>query len=347
MVIKKMYGLVTLTNQSIQINLSKNYHGYTPNSSYMRALNAATHIAEILENNGKIWVIDPITETNNTFMVIDVETANSNHSSICQIGIAVFQNNQLIDTWQSLVDPQQPFSEFNIGIHGISEKDIQNAPTLPELAEFLATQYFQKYPATSYGHFDRIAFDSALPEILNIDWLDISYMVRRTWYEFSQKGYGLANVTKHLGITMQHHHNALSDAIAAGEVLIHAFSENGLNIAEWQNGVYPKSQHLTNSQALTEPNSEGDLFSKSIVFTGELSMTRSYLEQLAMAAGLAVRPSVSSKTDYLVNGIQTAHNIKDGISSKLKKALEIKEKGGKVQIITEQDFFDLINLEKN
>ena len=39
------------------------------------------------------------------FVVIDVETANADLSSICQVGIASFRDGRLADSWVSLVEP--------------------------------------------------------------------------------------------------------------------------------------------------------------------------------------------------------------------------------------------------
>lgn len=362
MKIKDMYGFIEIVDGAIQFNIpdDTNEHDeqrighddfcvyvqfFNSNSNYIKALNAAKKIKNIIENNGKFWLVDAPISENNTFMCIDVETANQARSSICQIGIAVFENGVLIDKWQSLINPQQSFNDINIKIHGITEQAVKDAPTLRDLSDFLVNQYFQKYPATCYGNFDKHAFNDACPEILDINWLDITQMVRRTWSNFSQKGYNLSNMASHLGIAMTRHHDALSDAITGGHILLNALSSNGLSVADWQRGKLPEQNQYLDSKALTKPNSDGHLAGKSIVFTGELSMPRSSLEQLAMQNGLDVKSSVSSKTHYLVNGVQTARNIKDGISSKLKKAIEIKEKGGIIQIITEQDFFDLLTPE--
>jgi len=40
------------------------------------------------------------------FVAIDVETANSDMASICQIGIAKFENGILVEEWVSLVNPE-------------------------------------------------------------------------------------------------------------------------------------------------------------------------------------------------------------------------------------------------
>ena len=52
------------------------------------------------------------------FIAIDVETANADMSSICQIGIAKFRDGKLSGEWVTYLDPQTYFDEMNISIHG-------------------------------------------------------------------------------------------------------------------------------------------------------------------------------------------------------------------------------------
>lgn len=63
------------------------------------------------------------------FVAVDVETANSKLSSICQIGVAEFRNGTLTNKWQSLINPEDEFDCINVSIHGIDENAVQNAPT--------------------------------------------------------------------------------------------------------------------------------------------------------------------------------------------------------------------------
>ena len=43
------------------------------------------------------------------FVAIDVETANADLASICQIGIVAFENGSVKESWQSLVNPEDYF----------------------------------------------------------------------------------------------------------------------------------------------------------------------------------------------------------------------------------------------
>jgi len=63
------------------------------------------------------------------FVAVDVETASADLSSICQIGVAVFQDGALSRGWESLIDPEDHFDPINVSIHGIDEETVRHAPT--------------------------------------------------------------------------------------------------------------------------------------------------------------------------------------------------------------------------
>ena len=69
-----------------------------------------------------------------TFNSIDVETANADRASICQIGIVHVQEGRIEDKWETLVNPEDWFDPMNIMIHGIQESDVRHSPTLPMFA---------------------------------------------------------------------------------------------------------------------------------------------------------------------------------------------------------------------
>ncbi len=47
------------------------------------------------------------------FVAIDVETANANMASICQIGLAHYKNGKLIEEFSTYIDPQDYFAATN------------------------------------------------------------------------------------------------------------------------------------------------------------------------------------------------------------------------------------------
>ncbi len=169
------------------------------------------------------------------FVVIDVETANPDLASICQVGIAVFENGLFRESWSSLVNPDDYFDSYNVAIHGIDERMVPNAPRWVEVHERLRSRYSNQILA-SHTPFDRTAVQRACQRAttspFECRWLDTARVVRRTWPAFSRSGYGLDNVASHLGISFKHH-DAEEDARAAGEILLRAIQETGSSAHDW------------------------------------------------------------------------------------------------------------------
>ncbi len=173
---------------------------------------------------------------NLTFNAIDVETANSSSASICQIGIVQVRNGEIKGQLSFLVNPEQPFSPMNIGIHGIAEDAIRDSSTLPEL-EARLRRLLDGQPLVSHTGFDRRAMDGAMSRYglapIRAVWLDSALIARRSWPErYRRRGYNLANVARHLGISFRHH-DAAEDARAAAEIVLHACRFTGRDINGW------------------------------------------------------------------------------------------------------------------
>jgi len=169
------------------------------------------------------------------FFALDVETANYDFSSICQIGVGLFENGVLTGTWDSLVNPQGPFHWGNTRIHGITEEMVEDAPVFgevyPGLKRLLAGNM-----VVHHTPFDPQAFRKAYTRFdlmpIRIKWIDSARIVRQTWSDFAKTGYNLANVARYLGIEFKHH-DALEDAIAAGKIVVEACRQSGRSMEEW------------------------------------------------------------------------------------------------------------------
>ena len=87
------------------------------------------------------------------------------------------------------------------------------------------------------------------------------------------------------------------------------------------------------------------LYQKVCVFTGELErMPRKEAMQIVVNLGGICGDGVTSKTNYLILGNNDyCKTIKDGRSSKQKKAEELKLKGQDIEIISEDVFYDMID----
>ncbi|MEN7549297.1 exonuclease domain-containing protein [Rapidithrix thailandica] len=285
-----------------------------------------------------------------SYFAIDVETANADYSSICQIGIVFFQDGQLVDKWSTLVNPEAYFDPCNTSIHGITEKDVRDAPTFDAIHKLIAKKITDKI-TIHHMPFDKIAVTRACLEynleILQPKWLDSAKIVRRTWEQFSYKGYGLANITAFLGIEFGHH-DALEDAIAAAKIVHHACEQTQCSVEEWLTKVdQPIFIYQGGSSTLKlEGNPEGSLYGENLVFTGALALPRKDAAKIAADLGCNVGNSVNKKTSILVVGTQDESRLVGyEKSSKHRKVEELIQKGTPIKILSEKDFIEMCNHE--
>ncbi|HEY6528537.1 MAG TPA: exonuclease domain-containing protein [Cellvibrionaceae bacterium] len=290
--------------------------------------------------------MSPINSLN--FVAIDVETANANMASICQIGIAEYQNGSLISEWKSYVNPEDYFDHVNVSIHGINKNTVEHAANFADMTELLRSMLHGKI-TVCHTHFDRVAINQAFRKhsAVEIDctWLDTARVARRAWKECAWKGYGLSAVSKLLGYEFKHH-DALEDAKASANILISACEKYGLDIAGWLSRVKgPVDLNACNSASITrrEANPDGALVGEVLVFTGMLDISRSQAANIAASVGCQVATSVTNKTTILVVGDQDISRlVGNEKSSKHRKAEELIAAGATLRIIGESDFKEMV-----
>ena len=167
------------------------------------------------------------------FVALDVETANKDSGSICQIGLAGFKDGALVREWSSLINPEEQFIDCNINVHGLTAADVAGAPTLPEVAETLRDWLNQQVVAC-HTMFDRQALAKGFAKYglpaLNCRWLDSCQVARKTWK--SPKGHSLPVICDIIGHEFTHH-DALEDAKAAGALMLAAWRKTGMAPADW------------------------------------------------------------------------------------------------------------------
>ena len=278
------------------------------------------------------------------FTTIDVETANADLASICQIGIVRFHNGKVADTWSTLINPEDEFHGVNVSIHGIDQHAVSDAPVFPDVTQRVS-ELLADSVVVCHTPFDRMSLSRACQKYghseISCTWLDSARVARRAWPEFARKGYGLANVASTIGIEFDHH-DALEDARAAGEILLRAIAESGMSLQEWCERVRQPITGPANLAAL-DVNADGPLFGETDVFTGALELPRRDAAALAAQAGCAVKNSVSKSTTILVVGDQDIHKLAGGDkSSKHHKAEELIASGSQIRILGESDFQRLV-----
>jgi DNA polymerase-3 subunit epsilon len=284
------------------------------------------------------------------FVALDVETANADMASICQIGLARYENGLLVEEWKTYVDPEDYFDGINISIHGIDEATVKGSPTLPCIASCLCGHLGSRI-GVCHTHFDRVSLRQAFAKYELPDpgftWLDSARVARRTWEEFARGGYGLKNVCDFIGYEFAHH-DALEDAKAAAHVLLAAMEKTGLDIPGWlkrvEQPIFESSACRSQRPGISrDGNPEGALYGEVLVFTGALSIPRGQAADMAANIGCAVADGVTKNTTILVVGDQDVRKLAgQEKSSKHRKAEDLIKKGQAIRIIRETDFSELV-----
>lgn len=164
------------------------------------------------------WTIDPL----QPYAVIDIETTGgrAQHHRITEVGIVKMIGGEVVAEWQSLINPERRIPHNITSLTGINNDMVADAPLFAEVAddidEFTDGCVFVAHNVNfDYGfikeEFNRLERHYRRPKLCTVREMRKHYK--------GLSSYSLANLTKHFGIDMQRHHRAMSDAVAAGELL--------------------------------------------------------------------------------------------------------------------------------
>ena len=158
------------------------------------------------------------------FVAMDFETANHEKHSAVSMALAVVRQNEVVDEFYSLIQPETYFSARNTAIHGIREQDVAQAPKYPEIWAQVAPLFTEdKLVVAHNAPFDHGVLQGTLAyygiEAPHYMLLDTVRSSRQLFPHF--RNHKLNTVAENLGITLDHHHNALDDAVAAAQILIY------------------------------------------------------------------------------------------------------------------------------
>lgn len=151
-------------------------------------------------------------------VAVDVETANSDHKSLCAIGISVLEDGVLEEVFYSLVKPASNANRFeywNMKVHGIHPKDVENAPTFPEIYPEVKAWLESGIVVAHNALFDLSVLKACCLNTdcppFKVQYFDTVPLARRAFPLL--RNHKLDTVAKHIQVPLNHHH-AGSDAFA-------------------------------------------------------------------------------------------------------------------------------------
>ena len=264
---------------------------------------------------------------NPDFVVIDVETACSRVSSICQVGIVGFRNGREVFSYETLLDPCDEFHAGNTRIHGIAAHHVAGQPTFAHVHAEI-DRYLSGRTTVAHSYFDKGALGAACRvhgrATIETTWLDSVRVAKRAWPDLAN--HKLGGLARYLGIPHRHH-DALSDARAAGWVVVKAIDHTGIPLADW---MAPPRRLGPAPRAAPD----GPLKGERVAILGEAR--DGALAHRIAAVGGAVMSSVGATTTMLVVAGAEPFSASVRSSSLFRKATDAQRVGRELRIISAQ-----------
>ena len=165
------------------------------------------------------------------YFALDFETGNASPLSACALGVSIFEDGRLVGERVSLLKPPACAGKFhwgNVRVNHIKENMVQDAPSFASFWRELAPLAEGSVLVAHNAMFDTGVLCACLahyglpmPECRYVCTVKVS---QRVWPDLAN--HKLDTVSDYLGITLDHH-EAGSDARAAGLILQAALRETG------------------------------------------------------------------------------------------------------------------------
>lgn len=298
---------------------------------------------------------DKIIDFKNDFTVIDIETTGLSikYDDIIEVGALKIRNNTIVDKFNSLVKTDLPLPQKVVKDKGITDKMLEDQPyikdILPSFLEFIGDDVV-------LGH--NVNFDinfiydemQKLEKYFSNDFMDTLIISRKL----------LPNIENHKLSTLCEYYKLNRDnnrSLCDCENILSIYLNLKSQVTDFES--YKKLFKKRNKYKCNnfkkldakdilptdfKPDEDCLLFNKICVFTGTLEkMPRKQAMQLVVNIGGKCENNITKRSNYLILGNNDyCKAIKDGKSSKQKKAEKLILEGQDLQIIPEDTFYDII-----
>ena len=300
------------------------------------------------------------------YVVIDTETTGLDYEccSLIEVAAVKYTNGAETGRFYSLVKPEPTYvlndadewvpqyvDAFITDLTGITNEMLEAAPepdvVIPQFLDFIGETVLIGHNA----NFDiNFLYDAAaaVGRTLSNDFIDNLRISRKIFPELPH--HRLADIAKVCAVPQPEAHRAEADCIVTAGCFEYMKAkilaeQTEADFAKLFDKSYRRQEALANVTAnTTDIDETNPIFGKVVVFTGALSsMSRLNAFQIVADLGATPQDSVTKKTNFLVIGkADFVKSVKEGKTSKMKKAESLIAKGSDLAILSEDAFFDLI-----
>ncbi|MDP4547532.1 exonuclease domain-containing protein [Marinobacter sp. MDS2] len=165
-----------------------------------------------------------------TFAFLDIETTggNSSHDRITEIGIRFWRAGEVVDEWQTLLNPGMRISPFIEQLTGISNAMVADAPTFEAIADTLEEKLRDTVFVAHNARFDYGFIKSEyrrLGRLFSARVLCTVKLSRRLYPEFRR--HNMDSLIERHGLAQVQRHRAMGDVAAMLEFFTRARADKG------------------------------------------------------------------------------------------------------------------------
>jgi DNA polymerase-3 subunit epsilon len=289
------------------------------------------------------------------YVVIDLETTglSSSQDKIIELAALKVTNNQIIDRFSTLCNPEIEIDDFITNLTGITNDMVKDAPKIKDIIEdyiaFIGDSVLVGHNINFDINFIYDNYGRLFVKRFTNNFVDTMRLSKRAFPELEH--YRLSDMVEYFGIGNEKAHRALSDCIATYDIYLELKEYIIKNNIALKNKNYSKEHYgldVRKIQATTDNiDKTNPFYKKYCVFTGVLEkMHRKDAAQIVANLGGINENIITKKTNFLILGNNDyCITIKDGKSTKHKKAERYILEGQDLQIISENVFYDMLETE--
>lgn len=293
----------------------------------------------------------------NSYVVLDIETTGFSplDDEIIEIAALKIEEGKTVDNFQSLIKPSVEIGDVITKLTGITNDMVSDAPkiekVLPSFKSFIGNHILVGHNVNFDINFLYDRFLEVLGCALSNDFMDCLCLARQLLPQLPN--HRLGTVGRYFNIDDHGMHRALKDCEVTNQCFNHfqelvrvefssadEFTRDSTRLQR----EYKAMLRKRDAQRRRNRNQDHPFYNRLFVFTGDLEqMSRRRAMQEVENVGGKCAKAITKKTNFLVVGsFEYNSRIQGEKTSKLLKAEKYIEAGNEIIIISEEEFYELL-----